>query len=80
MLSMDKYHDEKVLPWVVKAYCVRGWQTIATFATEASAWDYGKKHIDVRVSKNGECIGHKDGYNQPFRACDGNCDKIPEGL
>jgi hypothetical protein len=58
------------LPWTVLVNASGGWKVLATFVDEAAAWTYGATQIEARVRNNGECLGHKDGYREPWGPCD----------
>lgn len=54
--------------WYVEVLCSGGWKVIGAFADEASAWEFGQKHIEARVYDGKECVGVKDGFQRPWRA------------
>lgn len=59
-------------PWTVLVDASGGWRVLAAFMAEDAAWNYAVTQLDVRVQHKGVCLGHKDGYEQPFKACDGS--------
>ena len=58
------------LEFSVVVLCSGGWQVLAGFASETDAWTYGGRMLDVRVWNDEVCLGHKDGYRMPWKACD----------
>ena len=59
------------LMWFAEVKCSGGWKIIGAFSDEASAWEFGTRHIDVRMWKGDECIGVKDGYKKPWQKPEG---------
>ncbi len=48
--------DLTALTWFAEVKCAGGWKIIGAFSDEASAWQFGEKHIDVRMWKMDELI------------------------
>ena len=67
-LKRDLRRDLSALTWFAEVKCSGGWMICGAFVDEASAWEFGAKHLDVRMWKGDECIGVKDGYKRPWRA------------
>jgi hypothetical protein len=66
------------LPWTVLVNASGGWLVLARFVDESAAWSYGATQLEVRVRREGECLGHKDGSKEPWRACDRSGPCAPE--
>jgi len=62
---------QRELPWTVLVNASGGWCVLAAFVDECAAWTYGRRQIEARVRRDGECLGHKDGFRKPWHACDG---------
>jgi len=58
------------LAWSVLVNASGGWMVLARFCDEAATWTYAKTQLEARVRNKGECIGHKDGYGEPWIECD----------
>ncbi len=67
------------LPWTVLVNASGGWTVLAAFVDESAAWYYGATQLEARVRRERECLGHKAGYKEPWRACDGTgpCSRCP---
>jgi hypothetical protein len=59
------------LPYEVWALCAGGWGKVGTFAGEGDAFQYANRQLDVRVSKNGHCLGHR-ACKGGWGPCDGS--------
>ena len=62
-MKTGKFYNEGTLPWSVEVPGVPGygWETVAKFIDEASAWDFGKRFSSARVAYREGVIGVRMG-------------------
>ncbi len=78
--ELEELRDAHALPWAVLVLCSGGWNVLGRFVDEGATWHYAGTQLEARVIHDGECIAHKDGYQEPWHDCDqsGPCAPVPE--
>ena len=65
LVKTGNFYKEGALPWSVQVPGVpgyrEGWETVAKFIDEASAWDFGKRFPSARAAYREVVIGVRMG-------------------